>query len=49
MRKDVKIGVVAGDEGTDGVYQWNVLILDRAYGEAMKILSSGSDRGCVSW
>lgn len=40
MRKDVKIGVVAGDEGTDGVYQWNVLILDRAYGEAMKILNA---------
>lgn len=37
MSKDVKIGVVVvvGDAGTDGEYQWNVLILDRAYEEAV--------------
>jgi hypothetical protein len=35
MSKDVKIGVLAGDAGTDGEYQWNVLILDRAYEEAI--------------
>ena len=39
MSKDVKIGVLAGDAGKDGEYQWNVLILDRAYEEAMKILN----------
>lgn len=35
MSKDVKIGVLAGDAGTDSEYQWNVLILDRAYEEAI--------------
>ncbi len=40
MSKDVKIGVLAGDAGADGEYQWNVLILDRAYEGAMKMLNA---------
>lgn len=39
MRKDVKVGVVAGDSGPGISYDWNVLILDRAYDEAMKLLN----------
>jgi hypothetical protein len=39
MSKDVKLGVVAGDNRTVVQYRWSVLILDRAFNEAMKILT----------
>jgi hypothetical protein len=40
MNRDVKVGVIAGHRGPLGKYQWNVLIFDRAYDEAKKILNS---------
>jgi phage-related protein len=37
-RKPVKVGVLQG-EGSRPGYEWNVLILDRAYQEAMSFLT----------
>ena len=40
MRKDVKVGIIAGRGGPIGKYRWSVLIIDRAYDEVMKILNA---------